>query len=63
MLRYGVVGCGNISRFHFDALKQMGATVTYVADINLEAAKARAAQFGAKAVSDYHESMQKTWTL
>lgn len=54
MLRYGVVGCGNISRFHFDALKKMGAAVTYVADINLEAAKARAAQFGAKAVSDYH---------
>ena len=55
MLRYGIVGCGSISRFHFDALKKIGAQVTYVADLNLEAAKARAAEFGAKATSDYRE--------
>ena len=42
MLRYGIVGCGGISRFHFHALKEMGATITCVADINLEAAQKRA---------------------
>jgi len=55
MLRYGIVGCGNISRFHFDALKKLGATITCVADIKLEAAQARAAEFGARAVQDYHD--------
>ena len=55
MLRYGIVGCGSISRFHFDELKKIGAQITYVADLNLEAAKARAAEFGAKATSDYRE--------
>ena len=55
MLRYGIVGCGGISRFHFHALKEMGAAITCVADINLEAAQKRAAEFGARAVKDYHE--------
>lgn len=55
MLRYGIVGCGNIARFHFNALKQMGATVSCIADLNLEAAQKYAAQFGARAVADYRE--------
>ena len=33
----------------------MGAAITCVADINLEAAQKRAAEFGARAVKDYHE--------
>lgn len=55
MVRYGIVGCGNISRFHFDALKKIGAPITCVADINLEAAQAKAAECKARAVSDYRE--------
>jgi len=55
MIRYGIIGCGNISRFHFAALEKIGAKITYVADINLEAAKKRAAEFGALATADYDE--------
>lgn len=55
MIRYGIIGCGNISRFHFEALKKIGAKIAYIADINLEAAQRRAAEFGAVAVADYDE--------
>ena len=55
MIRYGIIGCGNISRFHFEALKKLGAEVTWVADINLEAAKIRAEEWGAQATADYRE--------
>ena len=55
MVRYGIVGCGSISRFHFNALKKIGAKITCVADINLEAAQKRADEFGARAVTDYRE--------
>ena len=58
MLRYGIVGCGSISRFHFDALAKIGAPVTCVADLNLEAAKAKAAACGARAVQDYRELIE-----
>lgn len=55
MVRYGVIGCGNISKFHFHALKKLGAAVTYAADINEEAARERSAGTGAKITADYNE--------
>ena len=54
-IRYGFVGCGNISKFHFSALDKIGAKVTWVADINLEAAKTFAAQRDARVTADYNE--------
>jgi predicted dehydrogenase len=55
VLRYGIIGCGNISRFHFSALKKIGARITWIADINLAAATERSKECGARATSDYNE--------
>ncbi len=39
MIRFGIIGCGNISRFHFDGIEKAGAKVTYIVDINEQNAK------------------------
>jgi hypothetical protein len=37
--KYGIIGCGNISRFHFNALNKLGADIVHIADINEKAAE------------------------
>lgn len=37
--RYGIIGCGNIARFHINGLKKAGAEIVHIADINPEAAR------------------------
>ncbi len=54
MIRYGIIGCGNISRFHFNALEKIGAKITYIADINEEALKPYKERFNAVCVNDYN---------
>lgn len=45
--KFGIIGCGNISRFHFNGLKKVGADVVHIVDINEEAAKPYVDAFGA----------------
>jgi predicted dehydrogenase len=52
-IRYGIIGCGNISRFHFNALRKINARVTWIADINKAAAEERAGEWNAEATDDY----------
>lgn len=54
---YAVIGCGNISRFHFDGLQKVGAKVARVVDLNLERALPIAGRFGAKAGTDWREAV------
>ena len=54
-MRYGIIGCGNISKFHFGALEKIGADITFVADINIDAAKKWAAKYGAEVTDDYNK--------
>lgn len=49
----GVIGCGNISRFHFQGLEQAGATVRWVCDLNPAASKPWAERLGATATTDW----------
>lgn len=52
--KYGVIGCGSISKFHFDALEKIKADVLYVSDIDRGKADF-AKRFGAKFTTDYKE--------
>lgn len=51
----GVVGCGNIAKFHFSGLAKAGATVKWVCDLNPKAAEPWAAKFGAQYTADYRD--------
>lgn len=51
----GVIGCGNISRFHFSGLEKAGATVKWVCDLNEAAARPWAEKFGATYTADWRE--------
>jgi predicted dehydrogenase len=51
----GVIGCGNISRFHFSGLEKAGATVKWVCDLNEACARPWADKFGARYTADYQE--------
>jgi predicted dehydrogenase len=51
--KYGIIGCGNISRFHFGGLAKIKAQIAHVADIDPQRARKYADQFGAKCTTDY----------
>ncbi len=53
MVKFGIIGCGNISKFHFNAIEKAGACVTYIADINEQAANPWCKKTGAKYTNDY----------
>lgn len=55
MIKYGIIGCGNISRFHFHGIEKAGAKVTYIADINEAAAKPWIEKTGARYTKDDKE--------
>jgi len=55
MIRFGIIGCGNISKFHFSAIEKAGARVTYIADINEASAKPWIEKTGAAFTTDYRE--------
>ena len=54
----GVIGAGYISQFHFAAYKKMGVKVARVSDVNLGAASAAAAPFGATVSSDWRDVIE-----
>lgn len=53
--KFGIVGCGNISRFHFNGLEKAGAEIVHIADINEAAAKPWVDKFGAKFSTNYDD--------
>ena len=48
-----VIGCGNISRFHFNALEKYGAQIKWVCDLNKESAQPWMDRFSADYTADY----------
>lgn len=54
MTRVAIIGCGNISHFHYEGYEHAGAQITHVCDIRREAAEAVAARYGARVSTDYH---------
>ena len=54
-LHAAVVGCGNISRFHFSGLEKAGAKIRWVCDVREEAARPWADKYGARYTADYRE--------
>ncbi len=54
-IRSAVIGCGNISRFHFSGLAKARAEVAWVCDLSEEAARPWAEKFGARYTADYHD--------
>lgn len=52
-LNCAVIGCGNISRFHFSGLEKAGATIRWVCDPNEEAAAKWKDKFKARYSADY----------
>ncbi|MHB0998107.1 MAG: Gfo/Idh/MocA family protein [Armatimonadota bacterium] len=53
MTKVGIIGCGNISRFHYEGYEKAGAQIAHVCDIRQEAADYVAARYGAKSSTDY----------
>jgi predicted dehydrogenase len=51
----GLIGCGNISRFHFSGLAKAGARIAWVCDLNEAAARPWADKFSARYTADYHD--------
>lgn len=52
-LTAGVIGCGNIVKFHFSGLEKAGAHVKWICDLNEEAARPWVEHFGARYTADY----------
>jgi predicted dehydrogenase len=53
MTGIGIIGCGNISRFHYEGYQRAGANVVYACDVQLDRAEAVAERCGAKASTEY----------
>ncbi len=58
--RIGLIGCGWIAPFHVAGLQQSARNgqIVWVADPNVEHARAIAEQTGARAISDYHSGLR-----
>ncbi len=56
--KYGIVGCGSISRFHLQGLEKVGAEVVHVSDINEEAAAPILRKSGASFSRDYNKLIE-----
>lgn len=56
-LTAAVIGCGNISRFHFAGLEKYGARVKWVCDLSQETAQPWADKFNATYTSDYKQAI------
>ena len=54
-IQAGVIGCGNISKFHFSGLEKAGAKVRWVCDLVEKNARPYADRFGAKYTADWKE--------
>jgi len=52
-LGIGIIGCGQISHFHYEGYEKAGARIAHVCDMRLEAAQAVAQRYGARVSTDY----------
>ena len=53
--KWGIIGCGGISRFHFAGLEKAGADIVHIADLDMDAAQPYLDQFGARFSTDYQD--------
>ena len=53
MVNVGIIGCGNISRFHHEGYAAAGARIAHVCDVRPEVAQGVASRYGARASTDY----------
>ena len=53
----GVIGCGNISKFHFSGLEKAGAEIRWVCDLSEAATKPYQEKFGARYTADFMDIM------
>jgi predicted dehydrogenase len=54
---FAIVGCGNISRFHFEGLLAAGARIARVVDVSEKAASPWVERTGARYSKDYHDAL------
>lgn len=54
-IKAGVIGCGNISKFHFSGLEKYGAKINWVCDLNKAAAEPWSKKFNAQCTADFNE--------
>ena len=54
----GVIGCGNIAKFHFSGLAKADAEIAWVCDLNPKAAEPWTAKLGARYTADYREILR-----
>lgn len=52
-----IIGCGGIARFHADGMRDCGARIAYVCDLDAAAAERFAATYGARAITDYRDAL------
>jgi predicted dehydrogenase len=52
---FGIIGCGNIARFHFSALEKAGAQVAHVCDIDPAAVGRASERFRCHSSRDYRD--------
>ncbi len=57
--KYGLVGIGNISGVHFNAIERLGGNVTAIADIRYERAQKKAEEIDCRAYQDYRQMIEK----
>jgi len=53
MINVGIIGCGSISRFHYEGYELAGARIAHVCDMHAPAAEAVGARYGAAVSTDY----------
>ncbi|MHB9022586.1 MAG: Gfo/Idh/MocA family protein [Armatimonadota bacterium] len=53
MTGIGIIGCGNIARFHYEGYELAGARIAHACDIRPEAAQKLGDRYGAKVSTDY----------
>jgi len=51
----GIIGCGNIARFHGDGLARIGARVAWACDLDAAASASFAQRTGARATADHRQ--------
>ncbi len=58
-LKVGVIGCGNISKFHLEGYKAAGADIVCVSDLNEDLAKSKARIYNCDYTTDYKELLAR----
>ncbi|HEY3376616.1 MAG TPA: Gfo/Idh/MocA family oxidoreductase [Armatimonadota bacterium] len=55
MIQVGIIGCGNIARFHYEGYERAGAQIAHVCDVRREAAEKVGSRYGSRVSTDYRE--------